>query len=482
VPTAELRRNNVQTISDARRQFNADLALTGSVLKSATGLQVTLNLSDAASMRQKDSRILLVQSSDTADLQQKLAHELQELFGAAAFTGTNAGAPGETTHNSKAYDLYLRGDGALASRNLDGAAELLKKALELDPEFALARAKLAEAYLNKNFGTKDSRWLAMADAEVSRAAQSGSSPEVLFVEAMIRRSTGDTGRAIQLFRKVLEISPNHVDAYRGLAATLDASGRVKEAEETYQRAIRLRPGYWPTYNALAVFYMGKQEYAKAEQAFLTAISVAPQAEALQYNLGALYFNMSRWADAARAFERSLALKPSALAYANLGTVRFFEGNYPEAARQFQRATELQPANPVNWGNLGDALWQNADQRSRAREAFEKARLLASEQLGLNPSNARLRKSYALYLAKLGRYKEASAEIAQALALAPKDGNARFYAARVYAVMGDTVRAISAIRECLALGYSSKEIEQEPDLATLRKNPEFRRLESEHTKQ
>ncbi len=201
--------------------------------------------------------------------------------------------------------------------------------------------------------------------------------------------------------------------------------------------------------------------------------------ALHYNLGALYFTQNRWREAGVEFEKSLAIRPTALAYSNLGTVRFFEGKYQEAAEQFQHATKLQPNNAINWGNLGDALWQLPAERSHARQAFQRAADLASEQLGLDATNGELRETDAVYLVKLGRKKEALAEIKKALEHDPKDASVRFFAARVYAAAGMRTEALQALKDAVALGYSAGEISHEPDFAELHSDPAFQQLLAGH---
>ena len=54
VPSSEVRRAQIHTISEARKQFNATLALTGSAQETNKDLQLTLNLSDARKLRLKD--------------------------------------------------------------------------------------------------------------------------------------------------------------------------------------------------------------------------------------------------------------------------------------------------------------------------------------------------------------------------------------------------------------------------------------------
>jgi serine/threonine-protein kinase len=300
-------------------------------------------------------------------------------------------------------------------------------------------------------------------------------PDVLLVQALIRDATGDADRSIALFRQYLQAEPEDVEAYGLLADMLNRAGRTKEAEETFQQAIRLRPGYWPTYQRLGVFYLNHRQFEKSAHSFLTGIGIAPEIPALHYNLGALYFMQNRWSDAGVEFQKSLAIRPNALAYSNLGTVRFFEGKYQEATEQFDRATKLQPNNAINWGNLGDALWQLPSERARARQAFDKAAELASEQLGLDRTNTDLRKNYAVYLVKLGRQTEAFAEIKQAIGQDPKDASIQFFAARVYASAGMGNEALQALKNAVDLGYSAGEISHEPDLAPLRSDQAFHQL-------
>jgi tetratricopeptide (TPR) repeat protein/TolB-like protein len=468
VPATEIRRGQVRTIAQARTQFRADLVITGAVQKTADRMRLTLNLADTRAVRQLDSRLISVAKSDAASLQDKLAEETGRLLGSGRPRSPSTKSPGDTTANSLAYSLYLEGAGEVDKRNANAAIEPLKKALQADPEFSLARAKLAEAYLWQNNFTSDPKWLALADEEVSRAAKSGENRETLMAQAMIRKATGDYPAAIALFRRLLSAEPANIEAYQLLAQTLQAANRITEAGEVLQQAVHLRPGYWPIRNTLGLFYMSQKNYRTAEQEFLSAAALAPGVPVIQSNLGALYFMMSRWPEAAASFERSLAIAPTAIGHSNLGTIYFYLGRYEDAAKEAKAATVLQPANSINWGNLGDAEWQIDGHRPQALEAFGQAVHLAEQQLQLNASNTKIRRNYALSLAKLGRPREAVSQIEMASSQAPSDPDVQFYAARVYAVTGATDRALAALSACRTLGCPQQEIEREPDLAALAK--------------
>ncbi len=474
VPASELRRGQVRTISDALRQFGATMAITGSLVRSEGGLQVALNLSDSSPVRQRNSRVISVSGAELSRLQGSLGTDLGLLLGSGPLTTIQTSA-GETTGNSAAYDLFLRGKGALELRAYDDAMALLAKAVDADPGFAAARAKLAETYVRKSLSTKDPSWLAMADAEVAKAAKAGPIPPVLLAQALVRKATGKSAEAVALFQQYLKADPGDPEASRFLADELLLMGRPAEAESIYLQTIRLRPGYWPLYEALGNLYAAQRQYGKSKEAFETAIVLAPKIPSLRYNLGAMYFKIGNWVAAEAAFRDSVALRPTAVAQANLGVVLFYQGKYLEAAKQTEAATVLQPSNSINWGNLGDDWWQIPNERGKARAAFERAAELAEKRLALNPEDVQIRKNYSLYLAKLGRVPEALAQARRAIQQAPKDASVRYYAARTFTASGKTPEALETLALALDLGYDPKEIEREPDFSMLQENDRYRQM-------
>ncbi len=295
-------------------------------------------------------------------------------------------------------------------------------------------------------------------------------------QAMIRKATGKTQQGDRLVSQRSPERPRQrgcspvSGGHSGFGGTSEGGGGHLPAGPAPA------PGLLASlYDFLGDFYSRHQEYTKAVSTLSTGITLAAETPSLYFNLGATYFRMSRWDDAAKAFEKSLAVKPTATAYANLGTVRFYQGNYAESAKQMELAIRLQPANFRNWGNRGDALWQLPGHEKQANAAFDQAATLASQQLTFNPDDAGVRKSYALYLAKLGRAKEAAAEIRRAVAQMPKDGLVQFYAARVFTVTGDREAALTALQTCVALHYSLDEIRQEPDFGPLRTDQRYQLL-------
>ena len=82
---------------------------------------------------------------------------------------------------------------------------------------------------------------------------------------------------------------------------------------------------------------------------------------------------------------------------------------------------------------------------------------------------------AVYNAKLGRAKEAELRIAAAKRLRPDDSSVLFREAVVFSLGKQPKRAMQAVREAVAKGYSTTLIRDEDDLTALRALPEFKGL-------
>lgn len=478
IPTSEVRRQRVDSIAGANRLLNANLVLTGSLQKTPEGVRVVLNLVDSRTLRQIASRIVLLPALDSQAVERQLLSAAWQLleFGQPPPAGpfaTSAASP-------KAYEQYLLGQGHLTG--YDGAAsyepaiQALEGALRLDPNFPAAKALVAEAYLNKYRALNDSVWLARADSASREALALDSRLAAAHVSrSLVDRATGRHAEAIAGLQRALELDPGSMEARRSLALVYDSANRPAEAEATRQEAIRSRPGYWPNYADLGAAYAARGDYGKAVEPLKLVVTLAPQNASGWRNLGVLWYKMGRWKEAAETLEKSIGMRPGAQAYSYLGTVQFFLGRYDDAAASMAKGVELAPKAPTLWGNLGDALAMVKDQAGKAKEAYQKAAFLAEGQIALNPKDANLRGSLAVYRAKLGDASRALEETAEALRGAPEDVDVLYKAARVYEMAGQRGEALRVLDRCLRRGYSKVELDADPEFSRLRLDPGYKRL-------
>jgi eukaryotic-like serine/threonine-protein kinase len=168
------------------------------------------------------------------------ARELREHLGEslASLTRYDANIEQATTASLEALKAYSQ---AIARRRAEGdraALPLFRRAIELDPDFALAHARLGTAYANVND-------TANARLETERAyalRDKVSELERLYIEARYFTTVApDEHKAIEAYRVTLATYPNDYTARVNLAILLRSQGELDEAISLLQEAARLAP-------------------------------------------------------------------------------------------------------------------------------------------------------------------------------------------------------------------------------------------------
>jgi tetratricopeptide (TPR) repeat protein len=194
------------------------------------------------------------------------------LVAAAAGPAPAAAGPGEkipvTTRSGEARALYLQGrDAAEKLRVADGRA-LLARAVEKDPDFALAHWSLA----------------------------------------------GNAGSAKEFFaslERAVTLAPGASEAERHLILGLDAGvrGRLEEQREHYAAAVAAYPDDERARALLGNWYFGRQEYRAAVEQYARALEIAPSFSQPWNQLGYAHRFLGEYPEAERAFQRYVALIP-----------------------------------------------------------------------------------------------------------------------------------------------------------------------------
>ena len=234
----------------------------------------------------------------------------------------------------------------------------------------------------------------------------------------------------------------------------------------------MRPNAFRNHSALGGFYFRAGRYADAAAAYHTVTELQPDSTWGFINLGAAYQAAGDNAHALENFQRSLTLAPEPEAYSNIGTIRYAEGRYQDAALAYERAVTLGPRNPTSHRNLGDA-YLRLGARDKARAEFRQAADLTGDLLKVNPGDARVLASHALYLAKAERRTEALRDAARAAAMSPGDGGVLYARAVVHALCGQPREAAAWLERALAQGYSPALAREDDDLASIRMFPRVR---------
>jgi TolB-like protein/Tfp pilus assembly protein PilF len=231
-PTSAVRRylNDDTDALTAARQLNADAVLEGSVQRSGDLLRVSVNL-----LRTSDGFSLWTDSfdlrmTDIFTIQDSVAQQVAARLRLQLDPSQRARLMKRNTSNPIAYEFYLkgvysfdqRGWGTKAMPQAEETIDLFKKAIELDPNFALAHAQLANVYAwTANFIEPDEQvWVERAKEEVNQAqALDSQLAETHVARHFILRTASEGWQLETAIRELLlaqQLNPNTGHAELGI--------------------------------------------------------------------------------------------------------------------------------------------------------------------------------------------------------------------------------------------------------------------------
>ena len=485
VPASEIRARKIASVEDARRIYGANLAVTGSAQRIRENVQFYLNLVDATTLRQTGSRSFDFNLRNLLGARDAALTGLLSLLNVqfSPTAGNRPASVGETA-SPAAYSDYLQGRGYLArydvKGNVDLAIDRLLAATQTDASYALAFAALAEAYWRKALATSDKRWGNQAEEAARQAVKL--EPNLALAHAKLGDIYAQAGRrddAIGELQTALKLDPGNTDAHRALADLYANQGRLREAEASYREVTQRRPSDWYGFLMLGVFYWNQNRYTDAEAAFEHARALTPDNSIVYRNLGGLYVTVGRYADARREAQTGLRLNRSARLYNLLGVANYFDRRYKESAAALEAAVELDSSYYVSWGNLGTAYRWMPDGKPRASAAFNRAIELARKRLELTPEDYSIRANLAEYRAKSGDAAGALAEIEHI----PEAKRGEFWGrlALAYELAGKRQNAVQTIESALTQSALPNEIKDDPELASLVGDPAIQRALASRSK-
>lgn len=484
VPASEIRASKIGSAAQARRMYGANLVVTGSAQRLQSLIQFAVNLVDPVKMRQIGARSFDFDATNAILLRDTA---LNGVLGLLEFQLTPAAQrsirQGETS-NSSAYAEYLKGRGYLVrldiKGNIDLALDSFLNATKKDPQYALARAGLAEAYMRKATLTADKYWSDKALENAEQAVQIDQNLAAAHTnlgEVYARRGREDD--AIREFQQALNLSPQNADAHRELAIVYANLGRFQEAESSYLEATKRRPTDWLTYIHLARFYRQRGRYSEAESVYQRAKVLTPDNAIIYRNLAAVYRAQGKYSNARAELQTALKIEPDPRAYSALGVAYYYEHRFQEAASAFEAAIDLDSSSYTAWGHLGMVYQRIPSQKGRVQSALRKAIELGEKWVEFTPKDYDARANLAEYWARLGETKNANEEITKI-----PENLRPLYSSRillVYELLGMRQKALDCVRD-LKDPAVLNDIKNDPDLTVLWSEPSVqetvRRLQKE----
>jgi len=495
-------RSKPANLSEIARQLGAVNILEGSVQKVANQVRVNAQLINAVTDSHLWAESYDRQLTDVFGVESEIAKGIAESLQAKLTNHEEQTLTAKLTNNPEAYDTYLHGV-AFQARIGQSTYFALKtigyfeRAVQLDPNFALAWARLSRAHAYLYFQRVDGARPDVAKDALEHAQKlQPNSPETLlalgYYQYWVLR---DYGLAKATFRLVNKLSPNNSEAAWALSAVNRRDGSWNESIASVEQGLSRDPrngelittGAW-TYAMLRQFPTALQRYDRA----LDIIANDPDLMSLKASIYQAQGNLEQ---AAKLLSEITVETPFDNAFFVKVTQLRLERNHAEAVRLLQArlaqfhftsefikgATEVHLA--IAQSLAGDAVG--------AKVTAEQARNTLLPLRKNQPDNSNFAAWLGLANAVLGEKDAALKEAERAIILLPSakdrvDGpGLEENLALIQAMFGESREAIATLRQLLQTPFQSQLygpmpltsafLRLDPLWDSLRDDPGFREL-------
>ncbi len=327
-----------EDIGEIGRKLKVSTVLEGGVRKMGNRLRITCELVNVADGYHLWSERYDREIEDVFAIQDDISQAIVKALRVILTEGEKKAIENKPRTNIQAYDYYLRGRQfihQLRRRSLEYARQMFNKAIELDPDYALAYTGVADSssLLYTYFDARDFN-LRQADKASKKALEL--EPEL--AEAHVSRGivaslTHHFEEAEGSFTKAMKLEPKMFEAAYWYGMGLMSEGRFEDAIKMFERASSLRPEDYQSAHFMGQAFnaLGRKEEKEAQlrrglKLMESSLELNPD-DARAANLAAGVFGALGESDNAIKYgERSLAIDPEdpmllynvACMYASLG--------------------------------------------------------------------------------------------------------------------------------------------------------------------
>ena len=265
-------------IPEVARRLSVGTVLEGSVRRAGDRVRITAQLIETSTDSHLWSETYDREMKDVFAIQDDIAQSIVDALQMTLTPKDRRALQYVATSNSEAYDYYLRGRKflyAMSSRNFEHAIQMYNKAIELDPNYAIAYAGMADTYSQK---------YRFADASPENAAS-----------------------ALEASERAVELDPDSAEAHASRGLSLFINEKYEEAEKHFETAGLLNPKLFESYFFYALSCSSQGQYEKAARLFVQASEVNTADYQSTSFLALAYTALGRTEDAITARNRTIEL-------------------------------------------------------------------------------------------------------------------------------------------------------------------------------
>ena len=466
----QFRDGSARNLREIAKTLGAANILEGSVRREGDRVVVNVQLIDARNDRHiwanRYDRTLV----DSLGLQGELASEIADALRANLSADEKARVATKPTQNPDAYVFYLRAN--QISRNPDTllqdyktAEQLFIQAIALDPDFALAHARLASVRAEVfHYYEPTDAWKTKArtEAETALRLQPNLAEAHLALGQCIYWMDHDYDRALEQFEIASRLSPSNGDVGRLIAAIKRRQGKWEESLQAYEKVAKIDPQNPNTVREVLFTNTAMRRWPEAARWAEKMRAMAPASLVAKIQSGFVDF----WWKGDTQRLKSLVdqvptgVDPDGAVTATRWEVAMLRRDYSAA----KKVVETSSANELSYTNAGTTpkvffegcIYLAQGVNVKAQQALELARPALEAAVQEAPASAERHAILGWLYAFMGRKDDAIREGRLAVELKPESTDAvdgtlmSAYLALIYARVGENDLAISLIDRLLKI--------------------------------
>ncbi|MBI4468238.1 MAG: protein kinase [Acidobacteria bacterium] len=354
-------------------QLGVGAVLTGRILQRGEDLSISLALVDARDNRHLWGQRYDRKLSELLMSQEAIAREIAEKLQLRLSGEDKQRLAKRYTENAEAYRHYLKGryfwNNIEEERGLEKAIEYYNKAIDMDPNYALAYSGLADSYL----------FLSLTDtvppASVMPKAKAAAIKALEIDDTLAEAYTSlgnikmvwdwDFPGAERDLRRAIELNPNYPNAHRTYGVYLAyVLGQTDEAVAEKKRALELDPLSLITNNHLGTALHYARRYDEAIEQFQNTLELYPEDSGTHNMLAFDYVLTGRYEQAIAEFGKTKSGQVPGWAYALMGK----EDEAWKAAAKLEERSRHSYVSPMSVAGIYACL----NEKDRAFEWLERA--------------------------------------------------------------------------------------------------------------
>ncbi len=352
--------NAERDIDEIGRNLNVGSVLEGNLQKLGERLRVSVQLVETNSQKTIWADKFNADLIDLFDLQDTIAEKVSESLLLSLNTIEQEKFSKPQTDSKAAYLEYLKGRYYWDKRNVEAvkqAVEQFKKAIDLDPTYALAYTGLADAY------TMLGIWGEFPPDEIFPRAKAAA-------------------------ERALQIDETLAEAYASISRVKYSYERDWEGVESYlKKAIELNPNYSVAYGRLGTFYSLMHRHDETVEVLKQARQLDPLSRQTSASLASSYYFARKFETAIEKLKDVLAIHPNYLSAVFMLAVSYARnGQFAEAIETGQRAVEISNGHLVIKGYQA-IIYILAGEKEKGLELLKELEEKVSENKTLNYSIA-----------------------------------------------------------------------------------------------